>query len=239
MAQSVFVRRLSPFKRRAYWFGTRSSAPTTVDKTNGIAAYLRQLAAAGIVPTVKAATRSTMTRDPPPHQSASTSAGTVLDSYGALFEGNVHSIPDTKFDVKDSLTTSYPVTRSGRDTTARESANPYTAQKPAKRPDPTPTLSKTHQPVPQPRPSVHPQPPVPAATAPPANVPRPPKINSKNPPRKTQPDKGDVEMKEADRTRQYRFTSDLQEGVSIEDVEKSRPLCNAAWVTFSRPDVNI
>ncbi|KAI0309738.1 hypothetical protein OF83DRAFT_1033725, partial [Amylostereum chailletii] len=198
-------------------------APSAVDKTNGIALYLCQLATAGIVPTATAAVCATVC-DPPPHQAVSTSAGTVLDSYGALFEGNVHSIPDTQFDRRDdALTTSNPVTRSGRDTTARNIASPYTAQKPTKRQEPPPTVPKPGQSTPstQPRPSAQaPAPPQskPAPTAP--NVPRPPEINTKNPTRKTQPEKGDVEMKDADRTRQYRFTSDLQEGVSIEDVEK-------------------
>ncbi|KAI0040409.1 hypothetical protein FA95DRAFT_1649566 [Auriscalpium vulgare] len=193
-----------------------------------LANYIRRLASMGKI--TPATATKTMTRDTPPHQVASTSSVGLVVGDRDVLHGDVYAlasqdeIPRASFYI-DADYNVHPVTRSGKDTAARDKSAPYTRTKPPDTSAPSqvrPNIPPAHSQPPrasQQVPQTQPQAP---RTIVPPNAPPAPAINTQNPARKSGTDKGDVVMKDAERrTPQYHFTSDIQEQISLEKIEKT------------------
>lgn len=191
-----------------------------------------------------------LARDPPPHQVAAISSlsnpiigsaasvGLTLNgSDEPILQGDVFALsandPSPRVYYSDDLDfESNPVTRSGKDTTGRDNANPY------KRPEQARTTSNTPARAPQtadrssvPGPSVLAAPPqssnrpTPQRPNIPPSAPPAPAINTLPPSRKppVQTQTQDVEMKDNANKKGplFHFTSDIQEKTSIEKIEQA------------------
>jgi hypothetical protein len=173
-------------------------------------------------------------RDVPPHITAKTSTVSLMLGSDHVFQGDVFALAANELDddihVYEDYTfghfDSHPVTRSGRDTSSRH--NPI--QRPSAKPKsnepneprrtqgaPTPPTPVSTKPT---APSPNPQQRTPAATT----IPPPHPMNTREGYKDYQRSKKDqdVEMKDSkDESRQrYHFTSDIQDQVSLQAVEK-------------------
>ncbi|VDC01411.1 unnamed protein product [Peniophora sp. CBMAI 1063] len=217
--------------------------PTPPGEVRKLAPYIRHLAAAGKIPRASSAGTSTSTpgsqaRDTPPHQPARTAPSASSGAVSFIIdpptvEASAHAAESLPPHPDFYLTADYsvaPVTRSGRDTAARSNTAPYPEDKrrpaPASKPPsstqaPTPTTQQPRAPNPVP-PATNQQRPnrAPPPSAPVPVVPPPHPLNTRAPPRK-QPAGTDIDMREAEKPRdRYHFTSNIQEAVKLEDVEK-------------------
>ncbi|KAF9053509.1 hypothetical protein BJ165DRAFT_1325135, partial [Panaeolus papilionaceus] len=176
--------------------------------TGGVAQFLRSRRPAG------------NRRDEPPHLTVNASPVSLFMGDNRALQGSVYAIASNKDEYSPSDYEANPVTRSGRDTEVRFDPTRKPVQK-------RPTTSIPRAPHSSGVPPVQPTQPLPSQHQPTQinraiDAPLPPAINTREGYKNATPaPKRDVQMKDGEpgKKNQYRFTSNIQDQVSVEAVQ--------------------